>query len=80
MNDVEFESLRLAFGRPAKKKFKSATTREPAGDPSDVNGYLGPWAPKIAAESEVPSGPSEVNARVSLEKIVNFCLGREACT
>ena len=61
MNDAEFESLRLAFGRPAKKKFKSSVPRQAAGDPSDVNGYLGPWAPRIASESEVVSGPSEVS-------------------
>jgi hypothetical protein len=60
MDDAEFESLRLAFSRPAKKKVKSSLPRQAAGDPSDVNGYLGPWAPRTSAENDVSSGPSEV--------------------
>lgn len=62
MDDAEFESLRLAFGRPAKKKFKSSAPRLPAGDPSDVNGYLGPWMSRETKEEGNGglAGPSEV--------------------
>lgn len=61
MKDAEFESLRLAFGRPAKKKWKGSGPRSVADDPADPNGYLGPWAPRISDENSVSSGPSEVS-------------------
>lgn len=61
MDDAEFEALRLAFGRPPKKAKSALPQRKAGGDPSDVNGYLGPWAPRVDATNNELSGPNEVS-------------------
>lgn len=55
-NDSDFDSLRLAFGRPVKKP-KASLPKKLSGDPADVNGYKGPWGSDI----KIATGPSEVN-------------------
>lgn len=55
MDDTDFDSLRLAFGRPGKKP-KTNLPKKILGDPADVNGYKGPWGSDI----KVATGPSEV--------------------
>lgn len=57
MDDADFQSLRLGFGRSGKKA-KTDLPKKPKGDPADVNGYVGPWGSSEISKSL--SGPSEV--------------------
>jgi len=58
LEDYDFEKLRLNFNRQGKKSKVSVPKRN-LGDPTDVNGYQGPWA-DFNESSGVACGPSEV--------------------
>ena len=63
MDEDEFEQLRRNFNRskPKKPKFQ----RKPAGDPSDVDGYLGPWAGSVQDHVGEVSGPTDVRSALN---------------
>ena len=59
MDDADFQSLRLGFGR-SEKRAKSEFRKKPKCDLADINGYVGPWGKTLIDTSKTPSGPSEV--------------------
>lgn len=65
MEDADFEAMRRGFNRPAKKT-KPIKKEKPVGgdDPSDLNGYLGPWADPFK-DTKSLSGPSEVRFNIN---------------
>jgi hypothetical protein len=63
MDDADFQSFRLSFGRSGKK-VKTDLPKKPKDDPADVNGYVGPWGSKFTETSKVISGPSQVNMKI----------------
>lgn len=57
MDDAEFQSLRLGFGRSGKRLIP----KKPKYDPAyAANGYVGPWGSKLTENSKITSGPTEV--------------------
>ena len=49
---------------PGKKRIGAKRKRVERGDPSDINGYLGPWAPFV--DQQEVAKPSEVCFCVSV--------------
>ena len=61
MDDADFQSLRLGFGRSGKRaKTDELLKKSKDDDPADVNGYVGPWGSKSTEISKITSGPTEV--------------------
>ena len=59
MDDADFQSLRLGFGRSGKRA-KTDLPKNPKDNPADINGYVGPWGSKSTEISKITSGPTEV--------------------
>ncbi len=60
MDDADFQSLRLGFGRSGKRA-KRDLPNIPKGDPADINGYVGPWGSNLTESTKIPAGPTEVS-------------------